>query len=37
MENAPVFMKIYGGGWVTGHRKYHPLLLLYQVHINYNR
>ena len=31
LDNAPVFMYIHGGGWVTGHRKYHSLPLLYQV------
>lgn len=33
LNNAPVFMYIHGGGWVTGHRKYHSLPLLYQVNI----
>lgn len=31
MENAPVFLYIHGGGWVTGHRMFASLPLLYEV------
>eukprot|EP01096_Ripella_sp_DP13-Kostka_P001436 TRINITY_DN11700_c0_g1_i1.p1 TRINITY_DN11700_c0_g1~~TRINITY_DN11700_c0_g1_i1.p1 ORF type:complete len:528 (-),score=170.40 TRINITY_DN11700_c0_g1_i1:11-1465(-) len=30
-KNAPVFMYIHGGGWVTGHRKFQSIPLLYQI------
>jgi len=31
LKNAPVFLYIHGGGWVTGHRAYHSIPLLYQI------
>jgi len=29
--NAPVLLYIHGGGWVTGHKQFHSIPLIYQV------
>ena len=35
MPNAPVFLYIHGGGWITGDRRWHSMPLLFQVPLDH--